>query len=99
MSENENCSLKLYIAGISVDNQESIIEFKEILKKQLRNPYTLEGIDIFDRPELAEEEKIIATPTLMRKSPLPIKKIILEFNDKEKLIKGVGAALQDLVTL
>ena len=93
--ENKNCILRLYIAGITTENQQSILDLKSALKEKLDNNFKLEVIDVFEQPELAEGDKIIATPTIVRSVPAPAKKIILDFNDKERLIMGMDLLLQD----
>ncbi len=87
--EDENYTLRLYIAGLTIENQENIIAFKQLLKKKLGKHYTLEVIDIFINPELAEGDKIVATPTLLKKLPLPSHRVILDFREQEKLLVGM----------
>lgn len=88
-------TLRLYIASISTDNQTTIVQFKQLLKERLGDEYVLEVIDIFDNPELAENDKVIATPTLVRELPVPVQKIIVDFSNKEKLLFGMDLILQD----
>jgi circadian clock protein KaiB len=52
----------------------------------LGNNYELVIVDILERPQLAEEQKILATPTLIRESPLPVRRVIGDLSDKEKLL-------------
>ena len=94
MAHDYKYLLRLYIAGITTDNQESIIQFKQILKEKLGHNYTLEVIDIFENPELAEGQKIVATPTLVKAIPEPSHKVILDFSNKEKLLFGMDLILQ-----
>lgn len=87
-------TLRLYMAGLTTENQEAIVSFKKHLKERLGDDYILEVIDIIDNPELADTNKIIATPTLVRELPIPIHKTILDFNSKEKLILGMELLLK-----
>lgn len=91
----EKYTLKLYIASISTDNQETIIQFKQLLSDRLGDNYTLEVIDVMEKPELAEGEKIIGTPTIVRMLPSPVQKAILNFNSEEKLLLGMDLILSD----
>ncbi|TAK77176.1 MAG: circadian clock protein KaiB [Gammaproteobacteria bacterium] len=76
--------LQVFIAGSSPDIQSKIVELKEQLSDNLgENSYVLRVVDVLDKPEIADEEKIIATPTMVRMEPVPIKKIILNLNEKE----------------
>ena len=87
-------TLRLYIAGISPDNQESIIQLKEAIKESLGDNYELEVIDILCNPELAENDKIIATPTLVRELPAPAQKVIIDFSCKERLLLGMDLVIK-----
>lgn len=87
--------LKLYVTGNTVNSQNAIENLKAILNEpDLEDKYELEIIDILEHPQLAEEEKIIATPVLIKKIPLPLRMIIGDLSNKEKVLLGL-----DLVTL
>ena len=84
------CILKLYVTGQTVNSQKAIDNLKNILSESsFEGKYELEIIDILEHPQLAEEEKIIATPVLIKKIPLPIRKIIGDLSDKEKVLLGL----------
>lgn len=89
----EKMELKLYICGITPENQDSILNFKKLLQEKCGHNYSLEVIDMFDHPELAENDKIIATPTLMRTLPNPAQKVIMDFSDHSKLLFGMSLIL------
>lgn len=93
MTTSSRHILKLYIAGISPDNQNTIIKFKDILSTRLGDNYSLEIIDVLENPELAEGEKIICTPTIVRCLPGPAQKIILNFNSEERMLLGMDLIL------
>ena len=63
--------LKLYITGQTANSQKAIKNLKEILSDELKGLYTLKVIDVLKHPQLAEEDKILATPTLSRVLPPP----------------------------
>ena len=87
--------LKLYVTGKTANSQKAIDNLKSILSEpSLEGKYELEIIDILEHPQLAEEERIIATPVLIKKVPLPLRKIIGDLSDKEKVLLGL-----DLVAL
>lgn len=87
--------LRLYIAGMTPENQDVILKFKSMLRERLDNNYVLEVIDIFERPELAVGEKIIATPTVVNGIPNPAKKVILDFSSEKKLLLGMDLVLKE----
>ena len=84
------CILKLYIIKQKADSQKTIEALEGILEAELKGLYSLEVIDVLENPQLAEEDKIMATPTLMKVSPLPVRKIVGGFSDKEKVLSGLG---------
>jgi len=93
MGKEENWELWLYIAGQtpkSILALENITKYsKEYLKGKGRN-YTIEVIDLLKSPELAEDDQIFAIPTLVRKAPPPLRKIIGDLSDKEKVLTGLN---------
>ena len=87
--------LRLYLAGMNTENQDTILDLKRMLKEKLGENYTLEVIDVFDQPELAEGYRIIATPTAVKAMPGPVQKVILDFNSKERLLMGLDVLLDE----
>ena len=86
----EKYQLTIYMAGITPENQTTIVNFKKQLSGSLGvDNYELKIIDVLDRPELAGEEKILATPTLVRSLPGPIKKFILDINNSKNMLVGL----------
>ena len=90
MAKEHNYLLHLYIAGITAENQSNILRIKQLLKEKLKNRYVLKVIDVFINPELAERDTIVATPMLIKKTPQPVEKIILDFNNESKLQLGLS---------
>ncbi|MEB3342125.1 circadian clock KaiB family protein [Okeania sp.] len=86
-SKMEGYVLRLFISGKSVTVEETLKSLHQILEQSLSLPYTLKVIDVFQHPEQAEIDLITATPTLIRVWPLPIRKIVGEFDDVEKILK------------
>jgi circadian clock protein KaiB len=81
--------LKLYVAGMTPRSAIAIAQIKHICEEYLPNKYDLEIIDIFRSPVLAKGEQIIAAPTLIKKLPLPLRKLIGDMSDREKVILGL----------
>jgi circadian clock protein KaiB len=87
---------KIFIAGIAPDNQVMIASFKKQLADMLgEGNFKLEVIDLLENPELAEEEHILATPTVVRKLPKPIKKVILSLDEETESILGFEVIIRD----
>jgi len=81
--------LRLYVTGKTAQSERAISNLREIVEKDLKDKYVLEIIDILENPQLAEDEKIIATPTLLKELPPPLRKIIGDLSDREKVLLGL----------
>ena len=85
----EKYVLRLYVAGITPRSQEAIRNVKEICETHLTGRYELEVVDIYQQPTLAKGEQIIAAPTLIKKLPMPLRKLIGNMADREKVLVGL----------
>jgi len=86
--------LKLYVLGQTANSQKAIKNLNMLLKNELKDLYTLKIIDVSKNPRLAEEDKILATPTLIKVLPLPIRKIIGDLSDSEKVLLGLDLTFE-----
>jgi circadian clock protein KaiB len=82
--------LTLYIAGKTQKAVRAIENINRYCEEHLQNSYTLEVIDLREHPELAASEQIIAIPTLIRKLPAPIRNLVGDLSDKEKVLVGLN---------
>ena len=81
--------LKLYVAGITPRSKNAIQSVTEICEEYLHGRYELEIIDIYQQPTLAAGEQIIAAPTLIKKLPLPLRRMIGDMANEEKVLVGL----------
>jgi circadian clock protein KaiB len=81
--------LRLYIAGQTPRSLTAISNLHRICEEHLEDRYTIEVIDLLENPQLAEGDQIIAIPTLVRRLPAPIRKIIGDLSDTEKALVGL----------
>ena len=81
--------LRLYITGSTIRSALALTNLKKICKEYLEGRYELEVIDLYQHPSLAKGEQIIAAPTLIKKLPLPFRRIIGDMSDKEKVLLGL----------
>jgi circadian clock protein KaiB len=81
--------LKLYVAGVTPKSDAAIRSVTEICETHLKDRYELEIIDIYQQPTLAKGEQIIAAPTLIRKLPLPLRKLIGDMANQDKVLIGL----------
>ena len=81
--------LRLYVAGMTPKSTLAIANVQELCKKHLAGRYELEVIDIYQQPKLAKGEQIIAAPTLIKKLPLPLRRLIGDMSDTERFLVGI----------
>ena len=89
LSSSEKYVLRLYITGTTSKSIQAITNLKRICNEFLEGRYELEVIDLFKKPSLAKGEQIIAAPTLIKKLPLPFRRIIGDMSNKEKVLIGL----------
>jgi circadian clock protein KaiB len=81
--------LKLYVAGPSPRTNVAITNLKRICEQDLAGQYDMEVIDVLEFPQVAEDERILATPTLIKTLPPPLRRVIGDLSDKEKVLFGL----------
>ena len=82
--------LKLYIAGKTLKSETALRNLKKYCDEYLEGQYKIEVIDLLKKPQLAEGDQIFAVPTLVKKVPEPIRKIIGDLSNKEKVLVGLN---------
>ncbi|MCQ8782961.1 circadian clock protein KaiB [Mangrovibrevibacter kandeliae] len=81
--------LRLFITGRTSHSLRALENLRQICESELKGRYEVEVIDVLENPDLADEEKILATPTLVRKLPEPVRKIVGDLSDREKVLMGL----------
>ena len=81
--------LRLYIAGQTPNSVTAIANLKKICEEKLHGKYRIEVVDLLEKPQLAKGDQIIAIPTLVRRLPPPVKKIIGNLSKTESVIVGL----------
>ncbi len=81
--------LRLYVAGQTKKSMAAFANLKKISDEHLKGKYTIEVIDLLEHPQLAKGDQILAIPTLVRRLPPPIKKIIGDLSNTEKVLIGL----------
>ncbi len=87
---DEVWELRLYVAGVTPKSVEAFANLKKICEEHLAGKYHIEVIDLLENPRLARGDQILAIPTLVRKLPPPIKKIIGDLSDTERVLVGLN---------
>ena len=86
---NDFYRLRLYIAGQTPNSIAAIANLKKICEDKLQGKYRIEVVDLLEKPQLAKGDQIIAIPTLVRRLPPPVKKIIGNLSKTESVIVGL----------
>ncbi len=96
MKSRKTYILKLYVAGNTPNSMRALKTLRSILEKDLKGVYALKVIDVLKNPQLAEEDKILATPTLAKILPPPVRKIIGDLSDRERVLIGLDLFYDEL---
>jgi circadian clock protein KaiB len=81
--------LRLYVAGHTSRSIAALVNLKRICEEHLRGRYRIEVIDLIERPQLAKGHQIVALPTLVRRLPKPIRKLVGDLSDTERALVGL----------
>lgn len=81
--------LRLYVAGMTPTSVRAFENLKKLCEEHLQGVYTIQIIDLLERPALASGDQIIAVPTLVRRLPTPVKKIIGDLSNTERVLVGL----------
>lgn len=87
--DSERWDLRLYVAGQTPKSVRAIDNLKRICVEHLEGMYSIEVIDLLEQPQLGEGDQILALPTLVRRLPEPIKKIIGDLSNEERVLVGL----------
>ena len=88
-AEKNRYVLRLYVTGLTPRSTEAISRIKEVCEERLHGRYELEVIDLYQNPASAGEEQILATPTLIKKLPLPLRRLVGDLSDKERVLRAL----------
>jgi circadian clock protein KaiB len=96
MTPRKTYILKLYVAGNTPNSMRALKTLRNILDTEFRGVYALKVIDVLKNPQLAEEDKILATPTLAKILPPPVRRIIGDLSDRERVLIGLDLLYDEL---
>lgn len=91
---NEKLVLQLYVSGMSPKSMEAIENIRKLCDERLNETFELEIVDIYKHPEVAAEQHIVFSPSLIKHLPLPKKTLIGNLSDTEKVIKALGISFK-----
>lgn len=82
--------LRLYVSGSTQRSLRAIANIKALCEEHLAGRYELEVIDIYQQPELASQEQLLAAPTLMKVLPLPLRRLVGDLSDEDRVLVGLN---------
>jgi circadian clock protein KaiB len=91
----ERYVLRLYITGTTPNSTRALINVRKFCDKHLKGRVDLEVIDVYQRPHLAREEQIIAAPTLIKKAPLPLRRLVGDLSNEKQVMAGLNLSPDD----
>ncbi|MEX2531985.1 MAG: circadian clock KaiB family protein [Gemmatimonadota bacterium] len=81
--------LKLYVTGHTARTRAAVANLRRLCREELDGKYEIQVIDVLEHPELAEAERILATPTLIKQLPLPVRRVIGDLSNSERVLVGL----------
>lgn len=81
--------LRLFVTGTTPRSVQAISNIKKICEEHLKGRYELEVVDVYQQPELARKEQIVAVPTLIKELPRPLRKLIGDLSDTQRVLVGL----------
>lgn len=88
-ARNEKWALRLYTAGQSPKSLAALVNLKRVCEEHLAGRYSIEVVDLMKNPRLAKDDQIVAIPTLVRKLPEPLRRIVGDLSDTERTLVGL----------
>lgn len=86
---SDTCVLRLFITGATPNSLRAVSNLREICETHLAGKYTLEIIDVYQQPAIAQQEQLIALPLLIKKFPLPERRLIGDLSNKQKVLNAL----------
>ena len=87
--------LRLYVSGSTLKSALAVENIKQICEQHLKNRYDLKVIDIYQQPNLAREEQIVAVPTLIKRLPQPLRRLVGDMSNLKKVLFGLDLGMQE----
>lgn len=94
LDDGERWELRLYVAGTTTRSTAALTNLRKLCEEHLAGKYSIEVIDLLERPQLAQGEQIVAIPTLERRLPEPVRKIIGDLSNTERVLIGLDLRAQ-----
>lgn len=90
MSAGESYVLRLYVTGMTPRSTRAISVVRDVCDERLTGRYSLEIIDVYQQPARISEDQVVAIPTLVKSQPFPMRRIVGDMSNRERLLLGLG---------
>jgi circadian clock protein KaiB len=87
--------LRLYVSGSTLKSAQAVENIKQICEQYLKNRYDLEVIDIYQQPNLARDEQIVAVPTLIKRLPSPLRRLVGDLSNLKRVLFGLDLGTRE----
>ncbi len=87
--------LRLYVSGLSARSRQAIENIRHLCQEHLAGRHELQIIDIYQQPELAKDQQLVAAPTLVKQLPLPLRKLVGDMHDSARVLMMLGISAKD----
>jgi circadian clock protein KaiB len=91
--DEDHYVLRLFITGASINSRRAVVNLKEICETHIKDRYSLEIIDVYQQKSIAEKEQIIALPLLIKSKPEPVRRLVGDMSDTQKVLDGLGISI------
>ncbi|HEY7156427.1 MAG TPA: circadian clock KaiB family protein [Gemmataceae bacterium] len=88
--QHERYVLRLYVTGLTPRSTQAIVTLRAVCERHLAGRYDLEIIDLYQQPERAQGEQIVAAPTLVKELPLPVHRLIGDLSNEDRVLVGLA---------
>ena len=95
MTPSEKYELRLYVTGLTPRSTRAIKIVRDVCEQHLAGQFDLEVIDVYQMPERIRSDDVVAIPTLVKARPGPVRRIVGDMSDRERLLTGLGLPFDD----
>jgi circadian clock protein KaiB len=85
--------LRLYVTGTTARSTRAIANLREVCEQHLPDRYELQVVDVYQQPELAAREQLVAVPTLIKRLPLPLRRLVGDLSNRQRVLAGLDLSV------
>ena len=85
--------LRLYVTGTTARSTRAVANLRQLCEQHLPDRYELEVVDVYQQPELAAREQLVAVPTLVKRLPLPLRRLVGDLSNRQRVLAGLDLSV------